>query len=276
MIYEYAAGTIRGTTHRENNQDAYSIGTSNGITVALVADGCSAGKFSHVGSNLFCMMLRTELLNTLSVYYPTRSFEYCLNRAARRVCSHMDLLTSWGSRSFIIEQFFLFTIVGCAITEDRVYYFNLGDGCIIDHKGIIDCDTGSAAHNTPPYLAYRIADTTSTLDLDFKIIEVPLDDFESVLIGSDGVNDLITLEDRFFPATDKPIGSIQQFWTNDHYFTNPDNVRRTLFRINNEKYRASLNTKGQPVLKKHPGLLPDDTTMVIIRRTKEQKEEEVS
>ncbi|MDO8622315.1 MAG: protein phosphatase 2C domain-containing protein, partial [bacterium] len=56
--------------------------------------------------------------------------------------------------------------------------------------------------------------------------------------------------------------SIDQFWTDDRYFRNPDMVRRRLTLVNREAVRAENG-----MLARTPGLLPDDTTLVVIRRT---------
>jgi hypothetical protein len=56
---------------------------------------------------------------------------------------------------------------------------------------------------------------------------------------------------------------LSQFWEEDRYFRNPDALRRRLALINSE-YTHLDREAG--VLIREPGLLPDDTTLVAIRR----------
>jgi hypothetical protein len=59
------------------------------------------------------------------------------------------------------------------------------------------------------------------------------------------------------------VGPLSQFWTDDRYFANPDALRRRLTLINRESVRADFESRR---LVRTPGLLPDDTTVVVLRR----------
>jgi hypothetical protein len=79
--------------------------------------------------------------------------------------------------------------------------------------------------------------------------QIATEKVQSILIGTDGVIDLIKAENRNLPRKLEKVGSLSQFWQSDRYFDNPDLVRRKLFLINHQA----------------DGLLPDDTTLITLR-----------
>ncbi|MEM9543880.1 MAG: hypothetical protein AAGA60_30905, partial [Cyanobacteria bacterium P01_E01_bin.42] len=98
-------------------------------------------------------------------------------------------------------------------------------------------------------------------ELQFQIHQsCEIEKLESLLIGTDGVEDLMNAADRNLPGKSEKVGSISQFWQEDRYFKNPDILRRKLSLINREFYCS-----GQP---KEVGLLQDDTTLIAIRKVK--------
>jgi len=74
---------------------------------------------------------------------------------------------------------------------------------------------------------------------------------------------LIQIADRPLPGKTELVGEVSQCWQNDRHFKNPDMVRRRLSLINKDITHLDPQTQH---LVKHPGLLPDDTTLVAIRR----------
>jgi hypothetical protein len=123
--------------------------------------------------------------------------------------------------------------------------FWLGDGVVAfyDHWQVLPSFPG----NAPPYLAYGILG----VEVDpFQTWILPTEEWRSLLIGTDGLKDFIAA------AEVEPVGDLSQFWTEDRYFRNPDQVRRQLARWNRESKTRSR-------------LLPDDTTLVVMRRAGE-------
>ena len=121
----------------------------------------------------------------------------------------------------IIYDYFLFTLIGVVITSSATTIMALGDGVIAVNKQLTILP--DFPNNTPPYLAYQLLDTHS--NLDFLIHEkISTKDVQSILIGIDGVKDLLNLEQM-----DLKITNIHQFCQNESYFTNPDLMRRHLF-----------------------------------------------
>jgi hypothetical protein len=85
---------------------------------------------------------------------------------------------------------------------------------------------------------------------------------ESILIGTDGVSDLIKAANCNLPGKSELVGEIGQFWEDDRYFKNPDAIRRQLALINREVTKPDW---PEHQLTKEVGLLPDDTTLVVMR-----------
>jgi hypothetical protein len=56
---------------------------------------------------------------------------------------------------------------------------------------------------------------------------------------------------------------LSQFWTGDDWFANPDLLRRRLCLAARACSRPNWEDRR---LQRFPGLLPDDTTLIVIRR----------
>jgi hypothetical protein len=68
-------------------------------------------------------------------------------------------------------------------------------------------------------------------------------------------------------ATAEPFGPLSQFWDEDHYYENPDAVRRRLVLANRPLVRGEQRASGR----RASGLLPDDTTIAVVRRRHEER-----
>ena len=92
----------------------------------------------------------------------------------------------------------------------------------------------------------------------------------TIKFGTDGVRELIDVAQQQLPGKQELVGSISQFWQEDRYFTNPDQIRRRLSLINREVTKLDCQTQK---LQKTLGLLPDDTSLVVLRRSSNLIEE---
>jgi hypothetical protein len=94
------------------------------------------------------------------------------------------------------------------------------------------------------------------------------------LIGTDGAADLEAAAEARLPGREEPLGPLAQFWEQDRYYENADAVRRRLFLANREAPRMSSDAvagqcrPGTTSASDKP-LLPDDTTLVVLRRPRE-------
>jgi hypothetical protein len=259
--FEIAGGSIAGSAHvaaGRNNQDAFAWAkTASGI-VAVVCDGCSGAPHSHVGACIIARLIVQSVarwLNAGNVERSERSERsgYPLQMTSLLDCvrddvvAHVRVLASAmsaetkhdrasGAMSAFrrtVADHFLCTVVGVVIDAHFATTFSLGDGLVVINGQ--QERLGPFANNAPPYLGYELLGIARR---GFEILRsVPVADIESLMIGTDGANDLGT--------------KAEHFWTDDRVFKNPDMVRRRLTILNREMRLA------------------DDTTLVVLRRTKE-------
>ncbi len=228
----------------KNNQDALCCRADNGVLIAVVCDGCSSGRYSEVGARLGARLLAESLRRNLQAQpdAPTSLWE-----AVRQdvLSGLLQLALSMGGNlADTVHDHFLFTIVGTVISPARTVVFALGDG-VAGVNGELLC-LGPYPDNSPPYLGYALDQGTAALfapdALQFQIVRsVETPAVRSVLIGTDGTVDLARAV------------SLRELWDSDRYFKNPDMLRRRLV-----------------LAGKEPGALPDDTTLVVIRRKPER------
>ncbi len=262
-MFQLAAGSIAGTDHiriGKNNQDAYYSLIFGETAIAVVCDGCGSGEHTEVGAKIGARLLVEAIAQILPLQL---TINYCLVEAQKRVLFHLRNLAKamGGHLGQTVNDHFLFTIVGVIITPTGAAVFSLGDGVIIINGKIIQL--GPFPGNAPPYLAYALLDSSPDLWELQVHQQLPIDDIKSILIGTDGVNDLIRLAEQNLPGKTEKIGAISQFWEQDRYFHNPDIVRRRLALINSKV--TKIDWENQKTIKA-AGLLPDDTTLIAIRK----------
>jgi len=272
-IFEAAAGSVTGRLHsqslnRRNNQDAFSFQMTDRSFAGIVCDGCGSSPHSEIGAKLASKLLTTSIqrqlqtlgnpldMTTVSTILETSQQE--LLTAIRRLAQDMG-----GSFSEAITEYFLFSTIGFLGTQDTVAIFSLGDGVFFvnDEK----TEIGPFPNNAPPYLAYSLVSSSLTPNfLKFQIERImPTSSLQNLLVGTDGTSDLCLIAENNLPGQDELVGPVSQFWEQNRYFKNPDMIRRRLALINNETTNVIWD---EGVLDKHHGLLPDDTTVICMRR----------
>lgn len=269
--FELVGGSIIGREHRrvgKNNQDAYGWTVTESGIVAVVCDGCSSGAHSEVGAKLGSKIL-LETLNHLignTQSSPNVSFEDSAvwQTVQRSVLTQLQSVANClgGDRHSTVADYLLFTVVGVVVTPVTTAVFTLGDGVVAVNGHLTQL--GSFPNNAPPYLGYGLLQENIPDSLQLKALQVmPTESVQTVLIGSDGVSDLIQAAESPLPGCSEPVGEIKQFWQGDRYFRNPDQVRRRLTRMNRDVLGATPSQSGL----RQAGLLPDDTTLIVIRKT---------
>lgn len=249
--FEFASGSIIGRNHvlaGKNNQDTYQISVNENFITAVVCDGCGSGKHSEVGAKLGAKLVIEEISNLFNQDAESLSnpeFWDLVKLNLLQKLKDFVLLTN-GDIEFV-NNYLLFTILGAVITERETIAFSMGDGAIA-----INGKLNQIPHypdNAPPYLAYGLYKPDA---INFEIRDrLPTCELESLLIATDGIDDLIAVED------------IAQFWKEDRYFKNPDAIRRKLAMLNREEVKPDWHRKE---LTKRSGVLSDDTSLVVIRR----------
>ena len=275
-IFEAAGGSVMGRYHQRNstnNQDAWQLTLDTNTAIAIVCDGCGSGIHSEVGAQLgarlMVQILRQQLptVDGNAESGPDLAFWHYVQ--TELLTQLRSIALSCGDRAQLVRtvhDYLLFTIVGAIATPQWTQLFTLGDGVLILNGEVLSLPT--YAHNAPPYAAYgliapRHVDLKPT-DWQFKVHQtVPTSTVESLLVGTDGVHDLIAVADQYLPGQQEFVGAIDQFWSDDRYFNNPDRVRRRLAQINRTVTHYPDSAQRRVV---HPGLLGDDTTLIVWRK----------
>ncbi len=262
---DVATGTVVGRDHRQtgkNNQDAVAwLPLKQGV-VAVVCDGCGSQPHSEVGAQLGAQMV-TQTVVQLLEHTTLTDVEFWPIVQRQVLESLRSLAHQLGDRlAETVQRYLLFTLLGAVITPENTVIFGLGDGVYAINDEIYPL--GPFPNNAPPYLAYHLLPTES---LAFAPDPLQLHHccdtatIQTLLLGSDGVLDLMAAAPLPLPGKTEPVGEISQFWQ-PPYFQNPDRVRRRLTLINRDVVRPDWHRQQ---LIKQPGLLPDDTTLVCLR-----------
>jgi len=253
--FEYACGSIIGRNHvlaSKNNQDALRIVLWDNFMTAVVCDGCGSGKHSEVGAKLGTRMVTEAIADLLhqGLAISEPDFWNVLKiNLLQKVKAFVAISTNEAQESVMefVNNYLLFTIVGLVITPNETVTFSMGDGAIAVNGKLTQIP--AYADNAPPYLAYGLYRPEA---VSFEIRDrLPTSKLESLLIATDGIDDLIKVED------------INQFWQEDRYFKNPDAIRRKLAMLNREEVKPDWHKRE---LTKRSGILSDDTTLVVIRK----------
>lgn len=259
--YEIAGGSVAGRSHAlagKPNQDAYAWLERGEILVAVVCDGCGSGAHSEVGARLGARICTARLAARLeegaAIDDPAlwRGLRGDLLAALRDLAGAMG-----GSLSQTVTEHFLFTVVGLALVGERGCVFAAGDGIAAVDGAVTRL--GPFPGNEPPYLAYGL------VDRDAPGIEIvrAFSGARSALLGTDGAADLASLARCALPGGGE-VGPLCSFWEDDRYFHNRDAVRRRLALVNREVTRPLWDERR---IERANGLLDDDTTVVVVRRT---------
>lgn len=273
-LFEMAGGSIPGrdhTTTQKNSHDSFHMISHPGITMAVVCDGCGSGEHSEVGAKLtarlvMATLFRYFLYNNDPAAFRPGQIDRALTRVQNNVLSQVQLLAEsmGGSFSQTIGEYFLATIVGVIVAPEHTFVFRSGDGVMVLNEMLQVLEPSEG--NMPDYLAYGLVETAKKIAPTLKVVSsVPTKDLESVLIGTDGVGDLIDAADKRIPGKDEKVGLVSQFWKEDRFFKNAFNIHRRLNLINRTVTQVDFENK---VVNEQHGHLPDDTTLVVIRRKK--------
>jgi hypothetical protein len=260
LPFELAAATVIGREHARagrNNQDAFWARASEHGLAAVVADGCGSGAQSELGAQLGARRVVEGTLALLGERVPVDSPEFLQRLGADVLCFLQALSGELGQRA--IGEALLFTVVGAVVTPEHTLVFSAGDGVWALNGDVHRL--GPFPGNAPPYLSYGLLKPGAVSLLANSLR--PTREVDSLLLGTDGAADLAGLAAARVPESNEPVGPLDQFWSDDRYFRNPDAMRRRLSLLNREAVRADFTAQR---LVRVPGLLSDDTTLVVLRR----------
>jgi hypothetical protein len=238
--FQVAGGSVTGRAHAvlgRGNQDAFAWIDGDAL-VAVVCDGCSSGRHSEVGAHLGARLVATAIARDVAAGADVGRLDFWEEVRAAVLGELLRLARAMGDDlARVVEEFFLFTAVGAVLAPDRAALFSVGDGLVVVNGAATRL--GPFPDNEPPYLAYGLLAEEGPRFLLHAV--PPVDSLHSLLVGSDGAADLAD------------HGPLDEFWTEDRCFANPDVVRRRLTVL--ARPRAA-----------DPGLA-DDATLVVVRRT---------
>ena len=260
LPFDVAAATVMGREHARagrNNQDAFWARASEHGLAAVVADGCGSGAQSELGAQLGARRVVEGALSLLGLGVPVDSPEFLQRLGADVLCFLQAISGELGERA--IGEALLFTVVGAVVTPEHTLVFSAGDG-VWALNGDVQ-RLGPFPGNAPPYLAYGLL-KPGVVSLKANTLR-PTAEVDSLLLGTDGAADLADLAGARVPEREEPVGPLSQFWSDARYFQNPDALRRRLSLLNRESVRADFSAQR---LVRVPGLLSDDTTLVVLRR----------
>ncbi|KKU07462.1 MAG: hypothetical protein UX09_C0029G0001 [Candidatus Uhrbacteria bacterium GW2011_GWE2_45_35] len=265
--FELIHGSITGREHRligRNNQDASHLVFDERHLVAVVCDGCGSGLSSECGARLGArLVVETLFRHARQVRVPEElsaaAGERILERTRLDVLAGIRILAGnlGPSLSEVVENFFLFTVIGVWLSPTSAIFFALGDGVIEINRERFEL--GPFPNNAPPYLAYSLFETMNERPpLRFQIIKtLPAEELQSFLLASDGLTDYLAAERLAVPDREELVGNLDKFYQDDKFYKNPDMLRRHLAIVN----RSLTGGAG--------GRLADDTTMIVGRRRQE-------
>ena len=269
MIFYLKTGSVIGSYHRKmlkNNQDALASATyasedsSFQQVIGVVCDGCGSSKYAEVGAHILANSVLNNLIGTPVIKESDEETKYFIQRLLRRAIETdlrqvIDVIAGYDDNdiSKVVYDYFLSTMVGFVIENDKTVIFSAGDGMysLNGETTAIDQD------NCPNYISYGLI--TSSLNkvptnLDIVVNElVSTESVKSIIIGTDGVEDLIDRKDETYVSLGKEyeVKGLDQFLTEEKYL-------KSIFGLN--KRLLVLSDKG---------ILSDDTTMIMALRKEE-------
>ena len=253
--FECASGSMIGRNHvlaGKNNQDAFRVVRQEQYIIAVVCDGCGSGKHSEVGAKLGTRMVIDAIADLLNYDLAISDREFWKAVQTNLLQKLKDFVAISNGDMEFVNDYLLFTIVGVLITPSETVTFSMGDGAIAVNGKLNQIP--AYPDNAPPYLAYALYRPDA---VSFEIRDrLPTSEVESILIATDGIDDLIAVE------------TIAQFWQEDRYFKNPDALRRKLAMLNREETKPDWQRRE---LVKRSGALSDDTTIVVLRLDKSSR-----
>jgi hypothetical protein len=256
--YAVAVASVAGREHRRlgrGNQDAVAVHLSSGPLVLALADGCSSGARSEVGAELSVRWL-TEQVPALC-----RSGALGLGSAlAESACEGLARYLETVARGLCADpagvvrqtaEVLLATVLVAIVGDDEAVVFGVGDGIVLVNGE--QRSLGEGPERAPAYPAYRgLAEEAfegARPECGPRVHWAgPAGALESLVLGTDGAHDLRRAAGASLPDG-RVWGGLEELVDEPRYVLNP-----------------SLAQKRLRVLGELPGLLPDDTTVAVLRR----------
>ena len=263
--WEWASGSVQGREHwlaRRNNQDASCVLAGPDALVAVVADGCGSAPHSEVGARLASALLARTLARRAAAARPACRDESAalLGDALDEVLATLEVVAGGRGTDALpwVRDHLLATALGVVVTAERALVFRVGDGVV----GVNDAfATHAAPGNTPPYLAYRLL-PPECCRLDAAALapaiewEGPAESLASVVLATDGAAELRVGESD-------PHATLRAWLGDDRLYRHPVALGRRLVQLARDEQAIDWDERQ---LRRRPGVLRDDTSLVLLRR----------
>lgn len=264
MQYKYYSATIPGYDHiktMKNNQDALCVLEKNNHIFGVISDGCGSGEYSELASRLtvtyFSHKIEKQILQ--DQIYNFLDYQIIVDRTYLTFIDFLENLKIFEKKS-VFQNGGLATLIGFIIGPQDTLIYHVGDGVYLLNGQMQSLDNYD---NTPPYPGYNIFSEHIKFNVEFcsRIKTIAID---SLVIGSDGAEDLFGLSEKKYPGSEEKIGDMSQIWEDDKYFKNNKLLQRKLLKINTRRNSKQFGTL-------EGGYLHDDTSLIVVKR--EEKEE---
>lgn len=263
-LIEVASGTVTGRDHTfggnlvlgKPNQDAIATAWTEDAFVAVLCDGCSSGEHSEIGAHLIARLLLNEITFLLDECTPSFvvspgvwSFGDCAVWRGGKL-SHA---TFPGNAPPYLGYKLLPS--GKIKIDPKELVFRPIETSGLERR-LLDFTCESTVRHlreplrllaSPDFSVRQVVETYFLCTATVVIVNASNLDMLPIVVGTDGLADV-------------PDPSI---FLEDRMFANPANVTRTLRKMNQPTVRIGGDP---PRLIKTDGVLPDDTTLVAIRR----------
>jgi hypothetical protein len=255
--FVFASGSVMGSYHKsidKNNQDSRILIRRHNYAIGIVTDGCGSSDHSEVGARLGADMIAANITNSVNTPSYTEKPNQWISGIIYNCC--MDLYAFYESYD-IDETDLLFTVVGFVLTPTYSHFFCYGDGLVfIDGNWDIITSPG----NYPEYPIYRVLKAKDAEPQFFRT--VPTKGLYSFAVGTDGLNDLklASVKEKVYPGTTNPVESWSDLLFDPQNFDQKSCLQNKLQKLNAHKITLDRE-KGR--INKHPGLLSDDTTVIV-------------
>lgn len=276
-LIEVASGTVTGRDHTfggnlvlgKPNQDAIVTAWTDNTFIAVLCDGCSSGEHSEVGSHLIARLLMNEVIHLMSGWGSSPlqspgvwSFGDCaiwIDGRTEHITFPGNAPPYLGYRMLPVDKIKI-DVLDLIFQPVRSLGLNRELLNTASEAVLADLAEPLLLLERPidgPGLSMRqVVETYFLCTATVVIIDKTVLDMLPIVVGTDGLADI-------------PDPSV---FLEDRMFTNPANVTRTLRKMNQPTVRIDpgdpfvQSPAKPPRLIKTDGLLPDDTTLVAIRR----------
>lgn len=294
-LFEFTAGSVPGRHHLGrhpnlqglNNQDAHGAKIRDDYAILVVSDGCGSGDYSEFGSrfltnatiSVFDEMLATQARTRFEFDTFCGSDEW-FHIAYRRIVERIQTVAQAsighvpiGRRDEFVRSHMLATLIGAVVLPEHTYVVSIGDGLYAINGSIKVIEPDE--NNVPPYIAYTLVDGVSAPAGSYRFTvqaKLPTSSIDTLLLGTDGCVEIEKKADRKLPGKKEVSGGLGWFWS-DAAFSNSAKVERRLRLLNREPTtpRGAIGS-GIAGIETHRGLLEDDTTLISMRRRREDSD----